>query len=215
MGPRFSPFWFLFCYCWRPNQGGHSRPGQSGKCPKIGQADKVGEGWPLHAKGSTRKVVQAGRSIRGPVGQPLKRYLSQVVNAQVRGSPREAGLGLVRVFQSLQTGIARGLSELLLELTVCLPVGVSWKWVWRQLFFTRWSRQEFIWSNMESMVAYSASLKSSSSPSTLASTGMPRSLLGSNIVGLGCPKGCAMMEDAGMQRSCTHSQHRVEGGGTG
>ena len=37
-------------------------------------------GWPRHVKGRT----QVGRSTRGPVSQTLRRYLSQLVSAQVR-----------------------------------------------------------------------------------------------------------------------------------
>ena len=88
-------------------------------------------------------------------------------------------MGLVGGSQSLRTGITRGLPRLLLELKVSLPVGLKqlWRQAWRwSFFFSRWSRQELIWSNTEVMAAP----KLTSSP---ASTGMPKSPLGPDIVG--------------------------------
>lgn len=79
-----------------------------------------GRGWPRHTKESTRRVAQAGRPVR-----PALRYLSQVVRAQARASPREAGLGLVGGSQSLGTGASRALPQLLLEHKACLPVGLK------------------------------------------------------------------------------------------
>lgn len=79
-------------------------------------------GWLRHPKRNTRKVAQAGRPTRGPAGQPLRRYLSQVVSAQARAWP---GRGLGGDSGSLGAGIAGGLPELLLELKARLPVGLK------------------------------------------------------------------------------------------
>lgn len=88
--------------------------------PQEGMLGSVG--WLRHPKRNTRKVAQAGRPTRGPAGQPLRRYLSQVVSAQARAWP---GRGLGGDSGSLGAGIAGGLPELLLELKPRLPVGLK------------------------------------------------------------------------------------------